>query len=363
MVPDKQPTWRAARWLLILLLPLLITACAGTRTPSTSWPGLAADANNAYLAFGASIIAVDLEDGSQNWRYSPADEEATTFYAQPAIDEEGTVYVGSYDGDVVALNAESGTVQWKDVVTAGRVVGGPVVAGDLLLVPSSDRQLYAVQKSNGRLVWTFESERPIWASPRVNGDVIYLAGLDHHLYALEADSGRLIWEREFGGALADQPSAFDGALLVGTFGQELHAVDRQSGAIEWTVTTDGWVWGNPAVGEDAAYFGDVSGGFFAVDRQGRPLWQESLGSGVAASPAYYEGVVYIVTEGGDVFARSAQQGDSAWPEQRNVEGRLLTDPIVIDDLLLVAALEGEDVLTAFRADVGTRQWTYQIPEE
>lgn len=363
MVPDKQPTWGAARWLLLLLLPLLLTACAGTRTPSTSWPGLAADENNAYLAFGPSVIAVNLENGNQRWRYSPTEEEATTFYAQPAIDEEGTVYVGSYDGDVVALDAERGTVQWKDVVTAGRVVGGPVVAGDLLLVPSSDRQLYAVDKSNGQQVWTFSSERPIWASPRVNGEVVYLAGLDHHLYALEVESGQLIWDREFDGALADQPSSFDGALLVGTFGQSLHAVNRESGNIEWTVSTDDWVWGNPAVGEDAAYFGDVSGGFFAVDRQGRPLWQESLESGVAASPAYHDGLVYIVTEAGGVFARNAQQGDSAWPEERGIEGRLLSDPIVVNDLLLVAALDGEDLLTAFRADVGTKQWTYQLPED
>lgn len=363
MVPDKQPTWRLARWLLFLLLPLLIGACAGTRTPSTSWPGLAADESNAYITFGPSVVAVDLEDGSQNWRYSPTEEEATTFYAQPAVGEDGIIYVGSYDGDVVALDAENGTVRWKEVVTAGRVVGGPVIAGDLLLVPSSDRQLYAVDKTNGQEVWTFASERPLWASPRVNGQVAYLAGLDHHLYALEIESGRLIWDREFDGALADQPAAFNGALLVGTFGQALHAVDRQSGSTEWSVTTEDWVWGNPAVGGEAAFFGDVSGGFFAVDRQGRPLWQENLDSGVAASPVYEEGRVYIVTEGGGVFARDAQQGASAWPEARSIEGRLMTDPIVVKDLLLVAALDGEDLLTAFRADVGTKQWTYQLPED
>ncbi len=304
-----------------------------------------------------------MEDGRERWRYAPDEEEATTFYAPPAVDtEKGTLYAGSYDGHIVALDADSGTITWQRQVSSGRVIGGPALAGELLIVPATDRQLHAIRTTNGMEVWSFASDRPFWSTPLVEGDRVYLAALDHHLYALNTESGELLWERDLSGALADRPVSFNGALLVGSFSEELNAVDEESGRVEWSVATEDWVWGNPAVGDGTAYFGDVSGEFFAVDEQGGIRWQLSLESAVAASPAYRDGRLYFVTEGGGVFAREGASNDPLWEQTQ--EGRLLSDPIVTDgDLVLVAALDGENLLTAYHADSGAIRWTYQPAED
>jgi outer membrane protein assembly factor BamB len=360
------PGIRPVRWLL-LLLPLLLAACSGTRTPSTGWPGLSVDEQRVYVAFNQAVYAVSLEDGREEWRYSPQEEQATTFYAPPAVDREaGTLYVGTYDGHIVALNAESGATVWRREISSGKVIGGPALAGDLLIVPTTDRQLHAIRTDNGTEVWSFSSERPLWSTPLVEGDRLYLAALDHHLYALDSQSGELVWERDLSGALADRPVSFNGALLVGSFSEELNAVDKQTGEVAWSVATEDWVWGNPAIGEGTAYFGDLSGEFFAVDENGRILWQLSLDSAIAASPAYRDGRLYFVTEGGtesgQVFAREAASNNPLW--EKDPVGRLLSDPIATDNgLLLVAALEGENLLTAYNAESGAIRWTYQPAED
>lgn len=349
-----------ALWLLLIPAALLLAGCAGATNPSSSWPGLITDEERGYLAFNQAVYAVDLDDGQEVWRFSPEFEGDGGFYSTPALTED-RVFVGGYNGTVYAIDRESGQLVWEQNLSTGRIIGGVAVSDDLLFVPSSDRTLYALDVENGQTVWTFEAKGSIWARPLVAGERIYVAALDHFVYALNASDGSLIWSQELGGALADQPAQLDGVLLTGTFGQALNALDADSGEVVWTVPTEDWVWGNPAVGEELAFFGDVSGALYAVNSAGGIAWQNSLNGGVAASPAYGDGRVYFVTEEGSVFAREAENNDPVWQQQ--FEARLLADPVLVNDTLLVAALDGENLLTALDAESGAIRWSFQPAEE
>ncbi len=229
MKVQKKPPYRRALWLLVLLVPLLLSACAGARTPSTSWPGLTAHEDTVFIAFNQAVYSVDAENGREVWRYFPEDDEATSFYAPPAIGPEGElIFAGSFDGTVVALERGTGNVIWRQSLEGGKIIGGPTIADDLLLVPSSNRTLYALRLDSGQEVWRFESERAFWARPYVEDEFVYVPGLDHYLYKLRTNDGTQVWELELSGALADEPSSFDGLLLVGTFGEELDAIDKES---------------------------------------------------------------------------------------------------------------------------------------
>ncbi len=347
-------------WLLLPLVALLLAGCAGATNPSSSWPGLVADGERAYVAFNQAVYAVGLDDGEELWRFSPEIEGDGGFYAPPTLHED-RLFVGGYQGVVFALGRDDGRLIWERKLSDGRIVGGASVAGDLLLVPSSDRNLYALDLEDGELAWTFESQHSIWARPLVVGDRAYVAALDHHVYALNAEDGSLIWSRRLGGALADQPARLNGLLLTGTFGEALNAIDEESGEVAWTVPTDDWVWGNPAIGDGLAYFGDVSGALYAVDEQGTTVWKNALDGGVAASPVYAEGRVFFVTEQGTVFARQGETNDPVW--EQPLEGRLLADPLIVNDSLLVTAVDGESLLTAMDSESGAIRWTFQPAEE
>ena len=361
MKPFARRRRRGAPWLALILLPLLLAACAGGASPSSSWPGLTTDGETVYVAYGPAVYAVSLADGRQVWRFQPEGDAASQFYATPALDDEGNLYVGSYDGDLIALEADSGAIVWAKQLTGGRIVGGPAVAGDLLIVPSSDRTVYAVRRESGQNVWSFQSDRALWATPLVEGELVFLAGLDHTMYALDRQTGDLIWQQELEGALADRPALLNGLLLAGTFGHSLNALDKTNGQVSWSVETTDWVWGNPVVIDETALFGDVSGVLYAVDGQGNPLWDISLDGQIAASPAAANGAVYFVTEAGSVFARQVSDNAPLW--EQTVDGQLLADPIVVDTTLVVAALNGENLLTALNTDSGAVRWTYQPAEE
>jgi outer membrane protein assembly factor BamB len=55
----------------------------------------------------------------------------------------GTVYVGSQDGQVYALDATTGSLRWS-YPTGGPVYSGPAVAGGTVYVGSDDHKVYAL---------------------------------------------------------------------------------------------------------------------------------------------------------------------------------------------------------------------------
>ena len=148
----------------VLLMAGLLAGCSGAGTIASSWPGLAVDETTAYVAFGPAVYAIDLATGQERWRF-PAERDAkVNFYAAPALTGEGHLIVGGYDKVVYCLSAADGTLSWTFDGSTDRIVGAPVVAGDLVLVPSADRHLYALRLSNGSAVWSFETGHSLWGA-------------------------------------------------------------------------------------------------------------------------------------------------------------------------------------------------------
>ncbi len=355
---NPKPAFRRGRWLVLLVAAGLVSACSGSRVGSSSWPGLTVSDTTAYVAFNQSLYAVDLASGQEKWQFAPPEQDkGATFYAPPALSDSGTLIIASYSGVVYAVKADSGDIIWRRFLSSSRLVGGPAVAGDLVLVPSADRNLYALKLDSGADVWSFATGEPLWSEPLVLGDKVYLSGLDHKVYALDLASGRQLWSTELNGAMTDRPTSLDNLILTGTFANQLVAMDAANGRIAWTKHTDGWVWGDPVVQDGVAYFGDVDGTFYAIDSKGNVVWQSRLDGDVTASPAVENGKVYFVTADGQVFARQAADNSPVW--QQPLDGQLLTDPIVTGESLLVASLDGTNLLTAFDATSGAVRWSYQ----
>lgn len=349
---------------------MLLSACAGGAfSQASSWPGLASDGERAYVAIDQFVYAVDLGSGVAQWQYPAEPERNRSFYAPPAVAENGNLIVGDFANQLTALRAESGAVVWGPEPLSPdrkeRVIGAPIAVGELVLAPSTDGRLYAHQIADGSAVWSFPPadqeplEDAIWAAPLVVDDRVYLAGMDHHVYALDLATGRELWSTvpDLEGAVADTPTLAGDLLLVGSFASKLVALEADSGRIRWEYDTEDWVWGAPAVNSGVAYFGDLSGQLHAVSLEGgTELWTASLGGQIAASPAVDGDLLFVPSETGHLSVRRLDSGDPAW--QATSEGQLLTDPLLVDGTLLVASNGGEALLLAFDAESGARRWSF-----
>lgn len=106
----------------------------------------------------------------------------------------GTVYIGSLDRKLFAINSRTGKKRWvfgENGEMDGLVLSSPATTADgsTVYITSKDGNLYAIS-DQGKLKWKFRTQNEIDSSPKVGIDgTIYVASQDTNLYALPADTG------------------------------------------------------------------------------------------------------------------------------------------------------------------------------
>ena len=153
----------------------------------------------------------------------------------PAV-HQGMVIVAAGNGELLALQADSGQVVWR------AEAGGALSAG----VGSDGRFSAVVTRSNEVVV--FDSGRPLWRKrvpssvvtpPLVAGERVFVMGVDRAVHAFDALDGRKLWTLQRPGealtlAQAGVLAAFRNTLLVGQ-GPRLAGVDPLRGTVQWEV--------------------------------------------------------------------------------------------------------------------------------
>ncbi len=153
------------------------------------------------------------------WQFACEDEVRSS----PTV-HNGILYVGAYDHNLYALDAESGKFLWK-YATEGGIASSPAVAEDRVFFGSIDQVLYAVHAVTGRLMWTCPTKGRIYSSPRVQFGHVFIGSDDHRLYAVNTLTGRVAWSFESEGAIRSTPAVTAEAMYFGDESGTLNALD------------------------------------------------------------------------------------------------------------------------------------------
>gem|GEM_PF-5370070 len=159
-----------------------------------------------------------------------------------------SIYVGSDDGNVYALNALSGTKLWARFL-GGHVESGLTSSGTTLFAGSTTGHLFALRLATGELVWSRVIGAQIFSTPLVEGSNVVVGDDSGGLSALDAASGAGVWASAIGaqveGALGRNADlTYAGSGTTNT----LVAVASATGATLWTSSLTGSVWGGVACG-------------------------------------------------------------------------------------------------------------------
>jgi outer membrane protein assembly factor BamB len=282
------------------------------------------------------LYALGVEGGDERWRFDLGSAElerrlpATTppfdydyLHSSPTT-RDGVVYIGSADGNLYAVDLETGAELWR-FTTADRIRSTPAVAGDTVYVGSWDGRLYAVDAATGEQVWSFDTGGRIQSSPAVAAGRIIVGSRAAKLFALNAETGEPEWTypHEDGSWVESSPVVRGDVVYIGSSDAlKLFALDAGSGEEQWQFETGGWSWSTPLVTADTVFIGSISAypyyfegvdleaGFQAVDRQtGDELWRMTpaaidgyVTGGVFSTPRAWAGVVYVAALDGVIYA-------------------------------------------------------------
>ncbi len=271
--------------------------------------------------------------------------------------------------------------------TGDSVWSSPVVADGRAYVGSYDGNLYAVDVDTGEEVWRFETDDRIDGTPAVVDGVVYVGSFDKHVYAVDADGGEQLWSVETGGIVRSSPTVADGVVYVGShcrttecarFYEEefpeigfVYALDADTGDTRWSFAVDDEVLSSPAIGPETVYVGSADEAVYAIDRaDGTERWRYDAGQPVFGSPALDGDRLYITSNRSLVHAVDPDSGTREWTYDPGV-GVLTGSPAVANGRVFVAGgpVETPDfanefaALQAIDAANGTGLWSADVAGE
>lgn len=188
--------------------------------------GLLLDGERLYAAFtDGAVAALNALDGRLLWEVETAlDVELRPGNLPRFLDidttpvlHEGTLFVASFTAGLYALDANSGTLQWRDPkITA---VTGLAVTGRVLVIASARRGVFMLDLRSREVLWEKSPERGSPTPPVVTptGTVIY-GETQGSLLMLALSDGREVARAEGGFGFSAMPvvsGAFGGALSNG----------------------------------------------------------------------------------------------------------------------------------------------------
>lgn len=202
-------------------------------------------------------------------------------------------YPRTQPGFLVAMDADTGKILWR--FEAAAIESSPLLVDGTLYFGSWDHRLYALNARTKTLRWSFEADGEVNTSAAYWDGKVYFATDAGSVYALDAETGRVVWKRSDGTEyFYATPTVAYGRVYVGNTDGTLFSYGARSGDLLWAQHAGSYIYTAAAVWEKTVYVGSYDGGFYAFDAAtGDRRWRYEAPSAIHGAPTVLEGLVYF----------------------------------------------------------------------
>lgn len=282
------------------------------------------------------------------WSFQCEDEVRST----PLIYDD-VLYVGCYDNNVYALDAENGSFQWK-YGTEGGIATRPVIYHDWVLIGSEDNRLYSLSRDSGDLIWTYYADGPIRSSPTLFENHLFFGCDDAHLHVVNLETGGLAWKTAAAGPIWSSPLVADERVYYGAESGDFYCTDFR-GELKWRFRAKRGIISSPLMVEGLLYVGATDWTIYAIAAEaGWEIWRFRLGKATMSTPAYAEGKIFIGCADHHIYAIDARSSREVW--RFKTEHQVNGSPIIHEDSLYCGSVDGSMYCLDFRS--GRKRWQF-----
>ena len=367
---------------LLALTVILLSGCGvsnGTDESSNSTSQMSTQRTGVYNTRGLH------SSPSVAWKFMRGEIKSS-----PAI-ADGTIYLGSADEHLYALDASNGQFRWK-LITGDKVRSSPVVQDGVVYVGSDDGALYAADAKTGTEKWrsktygyfilldeqgtccedylksnlpppgmdylkVISSDTSGWgisASPVITGDHIYFADERAYFYSADLRTGEIEWVTTTQSGSTSTAAAEGDALYFLSKGGSIFSIDAKTNYENWRLfTLDDFYNSSVVIANGIVYAAGRE--LWAVNAfTGQEMWRFS-GKGNTTAPIVLGDRVYI-TSGEHMYGLDAQTGAKLW--EFNTGHNIWTATALANGLLYVSNSDG--YLYAIDAGTGQEVWKFKL---
>lgn len=256
------------------------------------------------------VKSIDTESGKVNWSTETGMAAITGLAGTAAV-----IIASSRDGDLNAYDIlqDDLELRWSTRLK-GEIRALPLIAGEQVFVRTVDGQLSALSLIDGSIQWTISRRVPALSltgnsQPVVRGDLVIAGFDDGKISAFSRADGQTVWET---------------------------TVSRPTGRteIERLVDLDGQF----ILRDGIIYISSYQGRLAAIQAiDGNLLWSRKFSS--YQSIVADQDALYLSSDNSHIWSIDRRTGSAFW-KQEALHARKITAPLLIDDKLVVADLEG-----------------------
>lgn len=184
------------------------------------------------------------------------------------------------------------TVKWKRALGERIEINAqPVVSENILYIGVMDKKFYALNTTNGSIVWQFTADGEIAHTAAVYQDRVCFNTIKGTFYCLNKYSGQQLFAFFAGGPISSSPIIDNGIAYFGCNDNYLYAISVVNGAQVFRFRTDDWVDTTPAVGtlstgEKLVFFSSEDMHAYGVDAATGDLKWKTKMEGVRVTNTY-----------------------------------------------------------------------------
>jgi outer membrane protein assembly factor BamB len=318
----------------------------------------ALEGDRLYIAEpSGEVTALEAETGKKLWSV----DLDVPISGGPGVNE-GLLAIGTLEGELILLDANDGSERWRKQVSS-EVLSVPAIGRGRVICRTIDGRVTAFATNDGESRWVYNRSVPVLtlrgdSSPLLHETQVLVGFANGRLVALSLDSGAPSWD-----AMITAPTGrtelervvdidaelklVEGTVYAAAYHGELAAVSEISGVVLWRREI------SSHAGLDAdwrqIYVSDETDHIWSLDAtNGATLWQQkALHARKLSAPAMVDG--YLVVGDYDGYVHWLSQYDGKMLARSHVSGDAIREkPLVYDGIVYV--LDEGGTLTALRAE-------------
>jgi outer membrane protein assembly factor BamB len=186
-----------------------------------------------------TVIALRTNNGKQLWRYNA--EQAPQIIlrggSQPVI-EGDKVIIGFADGKISALSLRSGTLLWQQAIATPEgsfavqrmvdITASPKVSNGVIYAASYQGNIAALEVDSGQIIWNHKLSA--YTGIALSNNAVYATDAKSNVWKFQQDTGEVAWRQK-----RMQARTLTAPALVG---QNVVMGDSE-GYVHWLSTADG----------------------------------------------------------------------------------------------------------------------------
>ncbi len=179
------------------------------------------DNNQVYIGFANGTLAsLALDTGSPTWTQAIATtqgyndiENMIDIDTKPIV-KEGIIYVATYQGNIAALNAITGTVLWQHPLSS---YSGIAIDSQAVYSSDASSHIWAYDQNTGGILW--HQDALSWRNttgPAVMNNTVVVGDMQGYVHWLSIKDGQFVARTHVGNAIMAAPIVVNNTLYVFT---------------------------------------------------------------------------------------------------------------------------------------------------